>query len=250
MGPRTKQAGALLGSWHETERKEAAENTLRAAETVPASRSEAAALIIGVAHPWEFGWESLVAIGTLSLAAVTGYLSWKTRTLAQATTNEVAAQSRPLLVPGRRGPAPSTFPDQPIHYDIDEGQFVITIRNDGSGPAFFVRAEMDPGGDTAGLWNLGSLGPGAEASLNFSANDFPPHKQVLLDYRDFAGRPFSSALVLQRIGSEQEGNYRFYDVRTFQDESLTGHGDALPQAGFGRCPPTDWPAGAGRLRCG
>jgi hypothetical protein len=39
--------------------------------------------------PWKFGWEALVAIGTLVLAAATGGLAWSTRSLAKKTAEEV-----------------------------------------------------------------------------------------------------------------------------------------------------------------
>jgi hypothetical protein len=46
-----------------------------------------------------FGWEALVAIGTIFLALVTAGLAWSTRRLAAATASEVEAQRRPILVP-------------------------------------------------------------------------------------------------------------------------------------------------------
>lgn len=41
------------------------------------------------ASPWGFGWEALVAIGTLLLAVATGGLAWSTRNLASKTAEEV-----------------------------------------------------------------------------------------------------------------------------------------------------------------
>jgi hypothetical protein len=44
--------------------------------------------------PWEFGWDALVAIGTLLLAAVTAALAWSTRNLAAKTATEVEHSGR------------------------------------------------------------------------------------------------------------------------------------------------------------
>jgi hypothetical protein len=44
--------------------------------------------------PWEFGWEALVAIGTLALALATAGLAWSTRRLAARTTEEVELSGR------------------------------------------------------------------------------------------------------------------------------------------------------------
>jgi hypothetical protein len=44
--------------------------------------------------PWEFGWEALVAIGTLALAAATGLLALSTRNLAARTSEEVEHSGR------------------------------------------------------------------------------------------------------------------------------------------------------------
>jgi hypothetical protein len=43
---------------------------------------------------WEFGWEALVAIGTLALALVTAALAWSTRNLAAKTATEVEHSGR------------------------------------------------------------------------------------------------------------------------------------------------------------
>src|SRR5438874_3636234 len=49
--------------------------------------------------PWDIGWESIVALATLLLAGVTGWLAWTTRKLARATAEEVQGQTRPVVVP-------------------------------------------------------------------------------------------------------------------------------------------------------
>jgi hypothetical protein len=53
-------------------------------------------VLIVAAEPsaWEFGWEALVAIGTLGLAGATAVLAWKTRGLAEETAKEVEHSGR------------------------------------------------------------------------------------------------------------------------------------------------------------
>jgi hypothetical protein len=55
------------------------------------------------ADPWEFGWDALVAIGTIGLAGVTGTLAYMTWRLARSTAAEARAQTRPVLIPGLGG---------------------------------------------------------------------------------------------------------------------------------------------------
>lgn len=50
--------------------------------------------VIEAASPWEFGWEALVAIGTLGLALATAALAWSTRNLAKETADEVEHSKR------------------------------------------------------------------------------------------------------------------------------------------------------------
>ena len=46
-----------------------------------------------------FGWDALVAIGTLVLAGATATLAWKTKNLADESSKEIAAGIRPVLAP-------------------------------------------------------------------------------------------------------------------------------------------------------
>jgi hypothetical protein len=51
-------------------------------------------ILVVVASAWAFGWEALVAIGTLGLAIVTAGLAWSTRGLASETADEVKHSKR------------------------------------------------------------------------------------------------------------------------------------------------------------
>ena len=76
-------------------------------------------------------WSALVAVGTLSLAAVTYGLVGATRRLAAGTDQEIRAQWRPVLV-ARRAQTQTAPP-----------LLQIAIENVGRGPALDVWAEID-----------------------------------------------------------------------------------------------------------
>jgi len=48
--------------------------------------------LVGVTATFEWGWDALVAIGTLGLAGVTAWLAWTTRSLATAATEDQRAR--------------------------------------------------------------------------------------------------------------------------------------------------------------
>src|SRR2546426_3289732 len=93
---------------------------------------------------WGFGWEALVAIGTLSLAAVTfgvvlftarmanrtGQLAQETRKLAVETAAEVRASWRPVvMVKGTHASLSRTSETS------RDGTFALRFENSGRGPA-------------------------------------------------------------------------------------------------------------------
>jgi hypothetical protein len=106
----------------------------------------------------------------------------------------------------------------------------VPIRNAGRGPAIFVRASLDPDGQSPDNWSLGSLGADATARLRFhGAQVGAAHYQVLLDYDDIVGRSYSSAIVIQRL----PGELRFYDLQIVEGASITSHGPPTrPQPGL------------------
>jgi hypothetical protein len=173
--------------------------------------------------PWEFGWDALVAIGTLALAIVTGWLAFSTRSLARESAADIKAQWRPVILPGLGD-------KEALRYENE--RLEVRVVNADRGPALFVRATLDPHGLSPDLWHLGSLAPGSDAVLNFGHVELGAFCQVLLDYRDLAGRTFSSALVIDRVVQNEKEIRRFYDVRLIEGHPVTDHGDALPQAGL------------------
>ncbi|TMR94890.1 hypothetical protein [Nonomuraea basaltis] len=117
---------------------------------------------------WTWGWDAVVALGTLSLAGFTVRLAARTRELAQQSAADLRAQWRPVLLPA----VPSTTtPDPPLSYDGPT--IIVRIRNAGRGPAIHVRAQLDaPHAEGAPRRNpdqgpLGALAVGDEQTLKF-----------------------------------------------------------------------------------
>jgi hypothetical protein len=71
------------------------------------------------ASSWDFGWEALVAVATLLLAAATFFLARRTATLAESSEAEVRAQWRPLILPGLDPPGPPS--KRALAYDLGNG---------------------------------------------------------------------------------------------------------------------------------
>jgi hypothetical protein len=185
------------------------------------------------ASAWDFGWEALVAIGTLCLATGTFWLALTTSKLAQATAQEVQAQWRPALVPGIRGTPGTPQATSPLAYDQENSRLYVSVRNAGRGPALFVRTLLHPENNSPDHWSLGAISPGDEVQLRISGvYSFDAPKQLLLDYRHLSGRRYASALVLDVVKGQGGDMHRYYDVRLFEGATVTPHGDAVPQQGL------------------
>jgi hypothetical protein len=175
-----------------------------------------------------YGWEALVAIGTLSLATFTGWLAWTTRKVALADLADLRAQWRPMLVP-TGGPM--------FGADEETGQWKATvpIRNAGRGPALYVRATLEPPNVSPDHWSLGSISPEDQPrELTFS--NLPNRDvryQLLLDYRDLGGRIYSTQIVIDfpqaQDADPRMSPGRVYDVHLFEDTSITHLGDSVPR---------------------
>jgi hypothetical protein len=176
---------------------------------------------------WTFGWDALVAIGTLALAAVTGVLALMTWRLASSTAAEMRSQARPVLIPGLGGDVRGAVTSDALRYDPQQRQLIVNLRNAGNGPALFVRVALEPSGNSPNSGPLAAMASGDEVQFVFAGEPESRIRwQVLLDYRDLAGRTYASAVLIESTPS-----LRFYDVRAFEDRAITPHGDALPQEG-------------------
>jgi hypothetical protein len=178
-----------------------------------------------IASPWALGWDALVAIGTLSLAAGTYWLARTTKKVASADVANLRAQWRPMLVPTG---------DPIFEANRETGQWTggIPIRNSGRGPALYVRATLEPPNYSPDPWSLGAISPGETRILQFSLPSRNLNYQLLLDYRDLAGRLYSSAIVIDFPSNDDTKPGRFYDVKLFEDITVTSLGDSVPQQGL------------------
>lgn len=122
-------------------------------------------VLIQVAASWEFGWDALVAIGTIGLAVFTAGLAFSTRLLASASRAEQRAQWRPMIIVGE---------DTSADYVPDEGIFLVSIRNVGRGPALGVHAQLRAGRNPAGAAQPRDaivLAPGESADLEVRVSE-------------------------------------------------------------------------------
>jgi hypothetical protein len=149
---------------------------------------------------FEWGWDAFVAIGTIALAIGTLILALSTRGLAKASAEEVRAQWRPVVVPGS---------EVDVQFEEDFEVMAITVRNVGRGAAYYVDAALGveeiywPAHDSApgrkGVENLAVFPAASELSLCFDLNERPKEAEVLIDYTDLNGRPYSTRIQLDEI---------------------------------------------------
>lgn len=166
----------------------------------------------------------LVAVGTLILALATFALVWVTYKLAVSSEASLRAQVRPVLIPARAGTL--NYVDEADQYGNRPG-LTIPIQNVGSGPALYIRTEMDPQG-----WAEAQQGPivalaaGDEVVLRFGGAAPQEMVQLLMDYRDLGGRTYSTAVTVDLTAQSA------YDAQ-LSEGSRTHHGDAVyPQPGL------------------
>jgi hypothetical protein len=172
---------------------------------------------------WTFGWDALVALFTLLLASATVWLAYTTRRLTAATTNDVEAQWRPVLIPGAY-----VHLDPKLNPEAQRNVLILELHNAGRGPALYVRIHLDPGGASPEDWSLGAIPPDGRQELKFTgvSGIIDGHMQLLIDYRDLAERTYSSTIVIAPRGAE----FVFYDVHHYRDHTVTSLGDAVQQA--------------------
>jgi hypothetical protein len=126
---------------------------------------------------WEFGWNALVALGTLGLAigtvglAIATYLvARRTKDVATATQQEIAADWRPVLLLDvhRRTSTGNLVPAIGVTNDgVD-----ITITNCGRGPALDVSATLlFADGENSATESRVAIAPGSSYSFYWESDD-------------------------------------------------------------------------------
>lgn len=139
---------------------------------------------------WNWGWDSLVAIGTLALAAGTVGVMIFTARLASRTAQDIAGQHRPFV---------TTAPGSGAAFIPASAELVLSVFNTGPGPALDVQATVGP--IAASPWNKGAIPSGHETGLlRFAGVPTPQPKDrvtVELAYRDIGGHRYLSSIVLR-----------------------------------------------------
>src|SRR5206468_2747848 len=133
---------------------------------------------------------------------------------------EARSQARPAVIPGVGRSVLDAISNQPLLHVTNSQQLIVNVRNAGRGPALFVRVALEPSGNSPDSGPLAAMAPEDEVQLVFAGEPERDRWQVLLDYRDLAGRTYSTAILI-----ESTPTLRFYDVRTFEDRVVTPHGD-------------------------
>lgn len=149
---------------------------------------------------WDLGWDSVVGFGTFALAAATGWL-------AKKTADEIASQTRPVLVPAHGA--------ESLTSEYLAKLLRVQIRNSGRGPALDVQATLNPGRLAPQPWHNASISPDACESLFFDGVSAPQATLTLvLRYRDLADQAWESSIEIEAP------NYRFAAVRISRDRRL------------------------------
>jgi hypothetical protein len=156
--------------------------------------------LIIATSPWSFGWDALVAIGTLALAFMTAALALSTRRLARETAEEVQGQTRPLVVPAggeadvseRIGVAGNEY-----------FEMTVRLRNIGAGPA--LNFDLRIGGPESTATALAALGAGSERDAVIrvpliegeGAHPFTRRtSSIHVEYYDLAGRVYTTTIPI------------------------------------------------------
>jgi hypothetical protein len=168
-----------------------------------------------VAGTSDFGWEGVIAIGTLFLAVGTVWLAATTRRLARLTSKEVQAQWRPLILPGLTA----------VEAGERENMWLVPIRNAGTGPALTIRAADRPALESGVPPLVSALAPG-EGTRIPAFSDRPDILSLYIEYFDLSGAVFGTRLF---IGAPpMEGQPRGIDVTLSQGERFFRHGGFAP----------------------
>jgi hypothetical protein len=152
-----------------------------------------------LASQWGWGWDALVAIGTLALALATFGLAIGTFLTARAAGLEIRSKWRPVIVPAA---------DVQVNWIEHDEVVVLAIRNIGEGGAFDVDAGLDLGGsifpasrlahgDTEPM-NFAALPPAESLTLRFThIHEQPTSAAVVIDYSDLSGHRYGSRIQIE-----------------------------------------------------
>ena len=203
--------------------------------------------------PWGFGPDALVAIGTLSLAGVTGYLAkvtsrmaTKSSDLATETAEDVRSGVRPALIDAAGQAQPQMeFGGRTMDGFKDYGTLRVAVRNAGRGPALNVYGYAFVATKASAKYTrfvtVGNIAPDESATVDLfvapnvdtsGSSESYLALRVVLPYTDLAGRRYHTVI---RLSDPGKGRGRHDD---------TTHWEALRQdgteVGDGEAPPPQW----------
>jgi hypothetical protein len=202
--------------------------------------------------PWEFDWDALVAIGTLTLAAVTGILAAvtsrmasKTSDLATETAEDVRSGVRPALIDAAGQAEPQMeFGGRNLDGFKDYGTLRVAVRNAGRGPALNVYGyafiATKASANRTRLVTVGNVAPEESATVEIlvmpnvdTSGSMESYLalRVVLVYSDLAGRRYHTVI---RLSDSRKGQRRHDETTHWEplahDGTEVGEGDApLPQ---------------------
>ena len=203
--------------------------------------------------PWEFGWDALVAIGTLTLAGVTGILAAvtsrmasKTSDLATETAEDVRSGVRPVLIDAAGRAKPTLSMDG----SVDVGTLTLSVGNAGRGPALNVYAYAFVASKAFAKRTpsviVGNVEPGEPATIELrevpsvdtsESRESYLALRVVCVYSDLAGRLYHTVIRLSDPekgrrrppgGSDGGGGSRTVIQALTQDGTEVGEGAAPP----------------------
>jgi hypothetical protein len=195
-------------------------------------------------HPWDFGWEAIVAIATGGLALFTAYLALSTRKLAREAGNETRANWRPVLAIELQPTSAGVISRRrSVYVDEDEHTLTVNIRNVGRGPALHVTGSLDVSTEEKRRLILGKpvgsvVAPGDYLKLTWTEFDAPRHKRGELptwlhltgwaEYVDVSGAIYVSTFVIGFQGKRVEIVTQYVEPKETPD-LVSGWVMRLPQ---------------------
>jgi hypothetical protein len=159
-------------------------------------------VLLAEAAPWDWGWDALVALGTIGLAVFTALLAVATFQTAQTAARDVRAAWRPVIVPGE---------DVEVVWIPDTHVLQLALRNVGPGAAYELEAALDPGDGS--LTPASRFPPGSVNPINFAAvtsgttleiffdhiEAEPSTGKLTLGYSDLNGRQYGTNIQIRSV---------------------------------------------------
>jgi len=174
------------------------------------------------AETWGLGWEALVAVGTLALAAATAYLGFETRDVARAAKKEIDAASRTVVL----------LSDASDPVLVTEYSVRPMVHNVGSGPAIDSYV-----GSIGGAQDQVSIAPGNRGPVMLEARSAAPQAlsvatpsqvEIVVCYLDLSNQRHYTTISGTLWGPFSEGVYKFEVVSVRPRGTTVPHGRTFP----------------------